>query len=53
MPDNTVAPAGPVSPKAAPVAEWIQRFRKIALYVVVMGVVIALTTIVAQWVHPR
>ena len=50
MPDNTVTPG---VPPASPKAEWIERFRQIALYVVVIGVVIALTTIIAQWVHPR
>ena len=59
MPANTIPAAKmPVSSEAAPVsqtaaarAEWIQRVRQIALYFLLIGATIALSTILANRIH--
>jgi hypothetical protein len=34
-------------------AEWIHRLWKIAIYFVVIGATIAVSTVLADWLHPR
>jgi len=61
MPANRVPAAkvmvhtGTISelPKARVAAEWIQRLRQIALYFLLIGATIALSTLLAHWIHRR